>query len=94
MNDLPVAKTYPEYNKIPALRVGELNNGVPVKIYAEAFFQDSENSALGIIILQALSGPDGDMWQYSVDDGKTFNDVRFRNNLSCTTFWITFFTDI
>lgn len=81
MNDLPVARVYPEHSKIPALRVGKLNNGIPVETYAEAFFQDPENSALGIIILQALSGPDGDNWQYSVDDGKTFNDVRFQNNL-------------
>ncbi|XP_045131177.1 uncharacterized protein LOC123516133 isoform X2 [Portunus trituberculatus] len=75
VNDLPVAKTYPEYSKIPALRVDKLNNGVPVETYAEAFFQDPENSALGIIILQALSGPDDDKWQYSVDDGKTFIDI-------------------
>lgn len=75
VNDLPVARTFPELSKVPALKVGQPNTGVPVEMYAEAFFQDPENSVLGIIILQAFSAPDGDTWQYSIDDGKTFVDV-------------------
>lgn len=75
MNDLPVARTYPEQCKVAALRVGQPNTGVPVEMYAEAFFQDPENNVLGIIILQAFSSPDGDKWQYSIDSGKTFVDV-------------------
>ena len=81
MNDLPVARTYPKFSKIPALKLGQLNNGVGVETYADAFFQDPENSVLGIVILQALNGPDGDKWQYSVDDGKTYNDVRLHRYL-------------
>ncbi|XP_050727563.1 uncharacterized protein LOC127004154 isoform X3 [Eriocheir sinensis] len=76
VNDLPVARTYPEQCKVASLRVGQPNTGVPVEMYAEAFFQDPENNVLGIIILQAFSSPDGDKWQYSIDSGKTFVDVN------------------
>lgn len=75
MNDLPVARTYPELDKVPALKVDQSNAGVPVEVYADAFFQDPENNVLGILILQAFSAPDGDKWQYSTDNGNTFVDV-------------------
>lgn len=70
-----MARTYPELDKVPALKIGQPNTGVPVEIYADAFFQDPENSVLGIVLLQAFSAPDGDKWQYSTDNGKTFVDV-------------------
>ena len=75
MNDLPVARTYPELDKVPAFKIDQQNAGVPVEMYAEAFFQDPENSVMGIIILQAFSSHDGDTWQYSIDDGNTFVNV-------------------
>lgn len=81
MNDLPVARTYPDLSKVPALKFGQQNSGVDVKIYAEAFFQDPENSDLGIVILQAFSGHDDGKWQYSIDGGKTYIDVRLHSCL-------------
>lgn len=71
-----MARMTPDLRKITPLIVGHPNNGILAHDYANAFYKDAdENTVMSIIIIMAYGGSLG-TWQYSIDNGKTYNDVR------------------
>ncbi|XP_064079297.1 uncharacterized protein LOC135196421 isoform X2 [Macrobrachium nipponense] len=79
INDAPVPKKIVDLTKVPTLSVGKPNNGAPVETYASIFYEDSDQSIIGLCILQASGGALGS-WQYSVDKGATFVNITNLEN--------------
>ncbi|XP_071529772.1 uncharacterized protein [Panulirus ornatus] len=86
VNYAPVARMVPDLSKISPLIVDHPNNGILAQDYASAFYKDDdENSVMSIIIMMAYGGSLG-TWQYSIDSGETYNDIKDVMTLESTRF--------